>query len=148
MAGVRTTRSGKAGAGGDRCPPAAIGAAGPLALPLTARLVATARAVPTWIAMLPDAPDERRVVIVENAEALPDPAFIARFPPETALVLVTNERVASRRRTRTQRDEPAAADLAAVTTTSLSVELNSSSSKFTVLELPDDNTMLNFRCST
>ncbi len=40
--------------------PVRVVAAGRLALPLTARLVATAKAQPTWIAMLPSAPEERR----------------------------------------------------------------------------------------
>jgi diaminohydroxyphosphoribosylaminopyrimidine deaminase / 5-amino-6-(5-phosphoribosylamino)uracil reductase len=40
--------------------PVRVVAAGRLALPLTARLVATAREIPTWIAMLPNAPAERR----------------------------------------------------------------------------------------
>ncbi len=58
-----------------------------------------------------DAPDERRVVIVENADALRDAAFIHAFPAETALVLVTTERVGPRRRARAKKDEPSGADL-------------------------------------
>ncbi len=56
--------------------PVRVVAAGRLALPLTARLVATARNVPTWIAMLPDAPEERREALrgsgVEAIEIEPD----------------------------------------------------------------------------
>jgi DNA polymerase III delta subunit len=59
-----------------------------------------------------DAPDERRVVVVENAEALTDTAFIDDFPPESALVLVTMERIAAgRRRARARSDAPGPADL-------------------------------------
>lgn len=59
-----------------------------------------------------DAPDERRVVIVEQAEAIADPSFISAFPPESALVLLTMERISSRRRARAKKDEPSApADL-------------------------------------
>ncbi len=53
-----------------------------------------------------DAPDERRVVIVEQAEAIADPSFIAGFPPQSALVLVTMERIARRGRAR-HKNEPA-----------------------------------------
>src|SRR5438094_616558 len=42
-----------------------------------------------------DAPDERRVVVVEHAEALRDYAVIAGFPREAGLVLVSVERLAS-----------------------------------------------------
>ena len=45
--------------------PVRVVAAGRLALPLTARLVATAGKIPTWIAMLPDAPPERREALEE-----------------------------------------------------------------------------------
>ncbi|MDE3112405.1 MAG: DNA polymerase III subunit delta [Chloroflexota bacterium] len=59
-----------------------------------------------------DAPDEKRIVVVDNAEAIADPSFIAAFPPESALVLLTLARMApSRRRARPKREEPAAADL-------------------------------------
>lgn len=59
-----------------------------------------------------DAPDEHRVVIVDNAEALTDTSFVAEFPAESALVLVTTERIAaSRRRARPKADAPAPADL-------------------------------------
>ncbi len=43
------------------------------------------------------APDERRVVVVEHAEALVDLAFIAALPREAALVLVAIERLAPTR---------------------------------------------------
>jgi DNA polymerase III delta subunit len=55
-----------------------------------------------------DAPDERRVVVVEQAEAIADPSFIAAFPADGALVLVTMERIAARRRARARKDEPPA----------------------------------------
>lgn len=59
-----------------------------------------------------DAPDEKRVVVVDSAEAIADPSFIAAFPRESALVMLTLERMApARRRARPKRDEPAAADL-------------------------------------
>ncbi len=59
-----------------------------------------------------DAPDEHRVVIVDNAEALSDTSFIAELPAESALVLVTTERLpAGRRRARAKKDDPAPADL-------------------------------------
>jgi DNA polymerase III delta subunit len=55
-----------------------------------------------------DAPDERRVVVVENAEAIGDPALVSSFPPDSALVLVTTERIAGGRRrgARAKRDAP------------------------------------------
>ena len=60
-----------------------------------------------------DAPDEKRVVVVECAEAIADAAFIADAPAETALVLVALERVApARRRATAKKEQPAAADLA------------------------------------
>lgn len=43
------------------------------------------------------ATDERRVVVVEHADALADVGLIARFPREAALVLVTVERLAPTR---------------------------------------------------
>ena len=59
-----------------------------------------------------DAPDERRVVVVENADALPETSFIAEFPAESALVLVTTARVrAQARRGRAKGDAPQAVDL-------------------------------------
>ncbi|MGH2377608.1 MAG: DNA polymerase III subunit delta [Candidatus Limnocylindria bacterium] len=45
-----------------------------------------------------DDPDERRVVVVEQAEAITDPSFVAAFPAETGLVLSTTERIAGRGR--------------------------------------------------
>jgi DNA polymerase III delta subunit len=47
-----------------------------------------------------DDPNERRVVVVEQAEAITDAALIASFPPDTALVLSTTERIQPRRRSR------------------------------------------------
>lgn len=52
-----------------------------------------------------DDPNERRVVVVDQAEAIADPTFIAEFPVETALVLATTERMQPGRR----RARPAAA---------------------------------------
>ena len=45
-----------------------------------------------------DAVDERRVILVEHAEALTDHAFIAETPPEAALILVTAEKLPVRGR--------------------------------------------------
>jgi DNA polymerase-3 subunit delta len=56
-----------------------------------------------------DAVDERRVVLVDHAEALRDLDVIASFPPEAALVLVAVERLASSRGRRSSRPKPAAA---------------------------------------
>lgn len=48
-----------------------------------------------------DAIDERRVVLVEHAEALSDPAaLLAEFPPAAALVLLSTERLPARGRRR------------------------------------------------
>jgi len=65
------------------------------------------------------AADERPVVVVEHAEALREHAFIADFPEESALVLVTAEKVPAARARRSssrapKRDSgvaPAASDL-------------------------------------
>jgi len=60
-----------------------------------------------------DAPDERRVVVVENADAIADPAVIAEFPADAALVLITTERMAAgRRRSRAKGTVPGPGDLA------------------------------------
>ncbi len=60
-----------------------------------------------------DAPDERRVVVVENAEAVADVAFLTSFPSESALVMITTEQIAQRRRgQRAKKDAAAPADLA------------------------------------
>jgi DNA polymerase III delta subunit len=61
-----------------------------------------------------DAPDERRVVVVENAEAISDPSWVPAFPVESALVLITAERMASRRRARAKTTVPGPGDLATV----------------------------------
>jgi DNA polymerase III delta subunit len=53
--------------------------------------------------------DERRVVVVDNAEALRDLAVISSFPPEAALVLVTVERLPASRARRPPRAKPATA---------------------------------------
>jgi hypothetical protein len=54
-----------------------------------------------------DAADERRVVVVEHAEALRDYALIAGFPREAALVLVSVERLAPGRARRASRGRAA-----------------------------------------
>jgi len=54
-----------------------------------------------------DAIDERRVVVVEHAEALRDLDVIASFPPEAALVLVAVERLTSSRARRAPRTKAA-----------------------------------------
>ena len=51
--------------------------------------------------------DERRVVLVEHAEALRDLDVIATFPPEAALVLVAVERLQPSRARRAPRTKPA-----------------------------------------
>src|SRR5438874_2183038 len=50
-----------------------------------------------------DAVDERRVVVVEHAEALRELDIIATFPPEAALVLVAVERLPTSRGRRATR---------------------------------------------
>jgi DNA polymerase III delta subunit len=57
-----------------------------------------------------DDPTERRVVVVEQAEAITDASLIASFPPETALVLSTTERIQPRRRSRAATAKAAGAD--------------------------------------
>ncbi|HEV8535717.1 MAG TPA: DNA polymerase III subunit delta [Candidatus Limnocylindria bacterium] len=59
-----------------------------------------------------DAVDERRVVVVEHAEALRDLDVIATFPPEAALVLVTVERLPAGRGRRVARARTATAPAA------------------------------------
>jgi DNA polymerase-3 subunit delta len=60
-----------------------------------------------------DAPDERRVVVVDNADAIADTSFLSSFPADSGLVLITTERLApARRRQRAKREEPAPADIA------------------------------------
>lgn len=60
---------------------------------------------------------ERRVVIVEHAEALRSDAFVAEFPPDAALVLVTTEKLPTSRAKRggtapkPKKDQGAAVDL-------------------------------------
>lgn len=58
--------------------------------------------------------DERRVVVVEHAEALRSDDFIAGFPPDAALVLATMEKLPAargRRPARAKKDQPEAVDL-------------------------------------
>jgi DNA polymerase III delta subunit len=60
-----------------------------------------------------DAPDEKRVVIVENADAIADPSWVTSFPVDSALVLITTERMPSaRRRARKSATVPGPGDLA------------------------------------
>ena len=56
-----------------------------------------------------DAVDDRRVVVVEHAEALRDYAIIAGFPSQAALVLVSVERLAAGRPRRASRGRAGAA---------------------------------------
>ena len=59
-----------------------------------------------------DAVDELRVVLVEHAEALRDTELVARFPAEAALILVSEQKIATRaRRAAKQKAEAPAADL-------------------------------------
>ena len=62
-----------------------------------------------------DAVDEQRVVVVEHAEALKDAGLVGRFPPEAALVLVSESKIASRARrpAKAKAPEAAASDLPA-----------------------------------
>ena len=62
-----------------------------------------------------DAIDEQRIVVVEHAEALKDAGLVARFPPEAALVLVSESKIASRGRRPAKAKTPdvAVADLPA-----------------------------------
>src|SRR5256885_14158079 len=55
-----------------------------------------------------DAVDERRVVVVEHAEALRELDVIGSFPSEAALVLVSVERLQSSRGRRSARAKPTA----------------------------------------
>lgn len=60
--------------------------------------------------------DERRVVIVERADLLASDSFVAEFPPDAALILVTTEKLAASRGRRAQRpkkDRAEAVDLQA-----------------------------------
>lgn len=54
-----------------------------------------------------DALDERRVILVEHAEALVEHAFVAETPPEAALVLVTAEKIPARGRRPAKAARPA-----------------------------------------
>ena len=51
-----------------------------------------------------DAVDEQRIVVVEHAEALKETDIVSRFPPEAALVLVSDAKI----QTRTRRAAPKA----------------------------------------
>ncbi len=71
--------------------------------------------------------DERRVVIVEHAEAIRSDEVVRSFPPDAALVLVTTEKLptsrARRGAARAKKEEPAPVDLPrAVTESGGSVE--------------------------
>lgn len=73
-----------------------------------ARAVSTAAIVLSMRAQgLFDAVDERRVIVVEHAEALADHRFIGETPPEAALVLITAEKVAPRGRRPAKATRPA-----------------------------------------
>ncbi len=64
--------------------------------------------------------DERRVVIVEHAEVLPDDRLVAEFPDDAALILVTTEQLpASRSKrggARARKQQPERVDLQAAVT--------------------------------
>jgi len=65
--------------------------------------------------------DERRVIIVEHAEALRGDEVIRAFPPDAALVLVTTEKLPTsrgRRQARAKKAEPAGVDLPGAVTDS------------------------------
>ena len=61
-----------------------------------------------------DAVDEQRIVVVEHAEALKDTGVVTRFPPEAALVLVSESKIQTRARrpAKAKTTEVAAVDLA------------------------------------
>jgi DNA polymerase III delta subunit len=63
-----------------------------------------------------DAVDEQRIVVVEHAEALKDTGVVARFPPEAALVLLTESKIQtrSRRPAKAKASDTVADDLPAV----------------------------------
>lgn len=63
-----------------------------------------------------DAVDERRVIVVEHAEALADHRFIVETPPDAALVLVTTEKVPARGRRPAKAARPAKPAKAAAAT--------------------------------
>lgn len=78
-----------------------------------------------------DAVDERRVILVEHAEALTEHGFIAETPPDAVLLLVTAEKVATRARrpakparpTKTAARSTATAESVAVTVADLPVSV-------------------------
>jgi predicted nicotinamide N-methyase len=65
-----------------------------------------------------DAVDEQRIVVVEHAEALKETDVVSRFPPEAALVLVSEAKIQTRTRRAAPKAKPTpdatAADLPAV----------------------------------
>ena len=63
-----------------------------------------------------DAVDEQRIVVVEHAEALKDTGVVARFPPEAALVLLSESKIQtrSRRPAKAKASDTVADDLPAV----------------------------------
>lgn len=82
-----------------------------------ARIVPTVAIVMSMRAQgLFDTVDERRVIVVEHAEALADHGFIAETPPEAALVLITAEKVAPRGRRPAKATRPAKSVRSAVAT--------------------------------
>ena len=63
-----------------------------------------------------DAVDEQRIVVVEHAEALKETDVVSRFPPEAALVLVSEAKIQTRTRraapkAKSTTPDPTAADL-------------------------------------
>lgn len=79
-----------------------------------------------------DSLDERRVILVEHAEALTEHGFIAETPPEAALVLVTAEKVPVRGRRPAKAARPAKAVAKSATTT----DGSSPAAARTVADLP------------
>ena len=75
-----------------------------------------------------DAVDERRVILVEHAEALVDHGFIAETPPDAALILVTTEKLPlrGRRPAKAARPAKASATAAAAVTAATAAELPAS----------------------
>jgi len=79
-----------------------------------------------------DAVDERRVILVEHAEALTEQGFIAETPPEAALVLVTAEKVPTRGR----RPAKAARPAKSATRSAVTAEGAAPAAVTTVADLP------------
>lgn len=79
-----------------------------------------------------DAVDERRVVLVEHAEALVEHGFIAETPPEAVLLLVTAEKVPARGRRPAKATRPTKAAARSAAT----ADTEAASVAVTVADLP------------